>query len=106
MRAFPVSLPSGQRYWTVLDEDLQVVGIADEYLRHQRFGRDGAESTTKGSIAGCTPWATEDTSPPNPDSSPPPWAPYAHAEPPGSANNKLTMHREALALNIIRPTHH
>jgi integrase/recombinase XerD len=47
MRAFPVSLPSGQRYWTVLDEDLQVVGIADEYLRHQRFGRDGAESTTK-----------------------------------------------------------
>ena len=25
MRAFPVSLPSGQRYWTVLDEDLQVV---------------------------------------------------------------------------------
>jgi integrase/recombinase XerD len=47
MRAFPVSLPSGQRYWTVLDEDLQVVGVADEYLRHQRFGRDGAESTTK-----------------------------------------------------------
>jgi integrase/recombinase XerD len=47
MRAFPVSLPSGQRYWTVLDEDLQVVGIVDGYLRHQRFGRDGAESTTK-----------------------------------------------------------
>src|ERR1700756_650951 len=47
MRAFPVSLPSGQRYWTVLDEDLQIVGIADEYLRHLRFGRDAAESTTK-----------------------------------------------------------
>jgi integrase/recombinase XerD len=47
MRVFPVSLPSGQRYWTVLDEDLQVVGVADAYLRHQRFGRDGAESTTK-----------------------------------------------------------
>jgi site-specific recombinase XerD len=47
MRAFPVSLPSGQRYWTVLDEDLQVVGVADGYLRHQRFGRDAAESTTK-----------------------------------------------------------
>jgi integrase len=47
MRAFPVSLPSGQRYWTVLDEDLQVVAVADGYLRHQRFGRDGAESTTK-----------------------------------------------------------
>jgi len=40
-------LPSGQRYWTVLDEDLQVVGVADEYLRHLRFGRDAAESTTK-----------------------------------------------------------
>ena len=47
MRAFPVRLPSGQRYWTVLDEDLQVVGVADGFLRHQRFGRDGAESTTK-----------------------------------------------------------
>ena len=47
MRAFPVRLPSGQRYWTVLDEDLRVIGVADEYLRHQRFGRDGAESTTK-----------------------------------------------------------
>jgi hypothetical protein len=40
-------LPSGQRYWTVLDEDLQVIGVADAFLRHQRFGRDGAESTTK-----------------------------------------------------------
>jgi len=40
-------LPSGQRYWTVLDEDLHVVGVADGFLRHQRFGRDGAESTTK-----------------------------------------------------------
>jgi integrase len=40
-------LPSGQRYWTVLDEDLRVVGVADGFLRHQRFGRDGAESTTK-----------------------------------------------------------
>ena len=48
MRAFPVSLPSGQRYWTVLDEDLQVVGVADEYLRHQRFGRDAAESGRAG----------------------------------------------------------
>ncbi len=47
MRAFPVGLPSGQRYWTVLDEDLKVVRVADDFLRHQRFGRDGAESTTK-----------------------------------------------------------
>ena len=47
MRAFAVRLPSGQRYWTVLDGDLQVVAVADAFLRHQRFGRDGAESTTK-----------------------------------------------------------
>jgi integrase/recombinase XerD len=47
MRAFPLRLPSGQRYWTVLDEELQVVGVADEYLRHLRLGRDAAESTTK-----------------------------------------------------------
>ena len=47
MRAFAVRLPSGQRYWTVLDEDLQVVAVADAFLRQQRFGRDGAESTTK-----------------------------------------------------------
>src|SRR5258708_13619320 len=47
MRAFPVRLPSGARYWTVLDEDLGVVGVADSFLRQVRFGRDGAESTTK-----------------------------------------------------------
>jgi site-specific recombinase XerD len=47
VRAFRVRLPSGQRYWTVLDEDLKVVRVADDFLRHQRFGRDGAESTTK-----------------------------------------------------------
>ena len=54
MRAFLVRLPSGVRYWTVLDEDLQVVPVADGFLRQVRFGRDGAESTTKsyaGSIA-------------------------------------------------------
>ena len=54
MRAFPVRLPSGARYWTVLDENLAVVAVADGFLRYVRFGRDGAESTTKsyaGSIA-------------------------------------------------------
>jgi integrase/recombinase XerD len=54
MRAFLVRLPSGARYWTVLDEDLAVVAVADSFLRQVRFGRDGAESTTKayaGSIA-------------------------------------------------------
>ena len=47
MRAFPVRLPSGVGYWTVLDEDLAVVAVADGFLRQLRFGRDGAESTTK-----------------------------------------------------------
>jgi len=47
MRAFPVRLPSGARYWTVLGADLQVVPVADSFLRHVRFGRDGAESTTR-----------------------------------------------------------
>jgi integrase/recombinase XerD len=47
MRAFPVRLPSGAKYWTVLDEDLAVVTVADDFLRHVRFGRDGAESTTR-----------------------------------------------------------
>src|SRR5229473_2460446 len=47
MRAFPVRLPSGVRYWTVLDEDLAVVAVADAFLRQLRFGRDGAESTTR-----------------------------------------------------------
>ena len=47
MRAFPVRLPSGGRYWTVLDEDLAVVGEADEFLRQVRFGRDGSELTTR-----------------------------------------------------------
>jgi hypothetical protein len=49
-----VRLPSGAGYWTVLDEELSVVPFADAFLRHLRFGRDGAESTTKayvGSIA-------------------------------------------------------
>jgi integrase/recombinase XerD len=47
MRAFLVRLPSGARYWTVLDQDLAVVAVADGFLRQVRFGRDGAESTTK-----------------------------------------------------------
>jgi site-specific recombinase XerD len=54
MRAFVVTLPSGVRYWTVLDEDLGVVAEVDDFLRHLRLGRDRSELTTKsyaGSIA-------------------------------------------------------
>ena len=52
VRAFPVRLPSGVRYWTVLDEDLAVVGEADAFLRHVRFGRDGSELTTRAYAGG------------------------------------------------------
>jgi hypothetical protein len=47
MRAFPVRMPSGVQYWTVIDSDLRVVPAADASLRHLRFGRDAADSTTK-----------------------------------------------------------
>jgi site-specific recombinase XerD len=40
------------RYWTVLDEDLAVVEGADAFLRQVRFGRDGAESTSKAYAGG------------------------------------------------------
>ena len=52
MRAFLVRLPSGVGYWTVLDEELAVVPVADAFLRHVRFGRDGAESTTRAYAGG------------------------------------------------------
>lgn len=52
MQAFMVKLPSGIRYWTVVDDALVVVPDADAYLRHLRFGRDSAELTTK-SYAGA-----------------------------------------------------
>ena len=52
IRAFKVKLPSGARYWTVVDDELAVVPEADAYLRHLRLGRDSAELTTK-SYAGA-----------------------------------------------------
>src|SRR5215467_8806385 len=52
VRAFMVRLPSGVRYWTVLDEELAVVPVADSFLRQVRFGRDGAESTTRSYAGG------------------------------------------------------
>lgn len=47
-------LPSGVRYWTVLDDDLVVVAEVDAYLRHVRFGRDGSELTTKSYAGGIS----------------------------------------------------
>jgi integrase/recombinase XerD len=52
VRAFPVRLPSGVRYWTVVDDELAVVPVADAFLRQVRFGRDGAESTTRAYAGG------------------------------------------------------
>ena len=45
MRAFRVRLPDGAAYWTVLDDELAVVGEADAFLRQVRFGEDRAELT-------------------------------------------------------------
>ncbi|WP_206337405.1 tyrosine-type recombinase/integrase [Streptomyces sp. Z26] len=42
-----MTLPSGQRYWTVLDGQLIPVAAADRYLQHVRFGKGKAESTTQ-----------------------------------------------------------
>jgi len=47
VQAFPVRLPSGTTYWTVLDDDLVVMAEADTYLHQLRFGGDAAESTTE-----------------------------------------------------------
>lgn len=46
-RAFPVKLPSGERYWTVLDSGYRPVPDADDWLLHLRMGLDRAESTTE-----------------------------------------------------------
>ncbi|MEV5788049.1 site-specific integrase [Streptomyces sp. NPDC051639] len=47
MRAFPVVLPSGTRYWTVVDDDLGVVEEPDRFLQELRLARGRAETTTK-----------------------------------------------------------
>ncbi|WP_329430179.1 tyrosine-type recombinase/integrase [Streptomyces anthocyanicus] len=53
MQAFPVLLPSGARYWTVVDDDVRPVPTADHWLRYLRFGKDRAESTTKSYAGGA-----------------------------------------------------
>ncbi|MFC5957489.1 hypothetical protein ACFP51_24390 [Streptomyces pratens] len=55
-------LPSGVAYWTVLDSELRVVDTPDEFLRHLRFGRERAESTTEsyaGAVALYLRWCGE-----------------------------------------------
>ncbi|MEV5542071.1 hypothetical protein AB0L13_35090, partial [Saccharopolyspora shandongensis] len=46
-RLFPVRMPSGTQYWTLLGPDLRPLPEVDAFLRHVRFGRDQAESTTR-----------------------------------------------------------
>jgi integrase len=46
-RKFVVRLPSGDRYWTVVDSGYRPVPEVDEWLLHLRLGRDRAESTTE-----------------------------------------------------------
>jgi site-specific recombinase XerD len=45
-------MPSGSRYWTVIDDKLRVEPVADRFLRELRFGRDRAESTTRAYAGG------------------------------------------------------
>ena len=55
-----VVLPSGEAYWTVIDDEYRVVAGADAFLRDLRFGADRAESTTKlyaGELALFLGWA-------------------------------------------------
>ncbi|WP_433257469.1 tyrosine-type recombinase/integrase [Streptosporangium sp. CA-135522] len=60
-RPFLVRLPSGDRYWTVMDAAYRPVAAADEWLLHVRLGRDCAESTTEAyarSLALFLDWCT------------------------------------------------
>ena len=40
-------MPSGDRYWTVIDDQYEVHPVAHQFLTELRFGRDRAESTSK-----------------------------------------------------------
>ncbi|MFN8215704.1 MAG: tyrosine-type recombinase/integrase [Solirubrobacterales bacterium] len=60
LRSLRVVLPSGEAYWTVVDEEYRVVAAADAFLRDLRFGADRTESTTKlyaGELALFLGWA-------------------------------------------------
>src|SRR5256885_576585 len=52
MRAFPVRLPSGARDWTVLDEDLAVVAVADSVLGGGGVWRGGGGGAAAGGGGG------------------------------------------------------
>ncbi|AZM55807.1 recombinase XerD [Streptomyces sp. WAC 01529] len=47
-------MPSGARYWTVVDDDFDVVDDVDRFLREVRLARGRAESTTKAYAEGVS----------------------------------------------------
>jgi hypothetical protein len=47
LSALRVVLPDGLAYWTVVDENYELVEAADGFLRDLRFGADRTESTTR-----------------------------------------------------------
>ena len=47
-----VRMPSGGRYWTVIDAEFRAEPVTDRFLRERRFGRDRVESTTKAYAGG------------------------------------------------------
>lgn len=55
MRPFRVQMSSGDRYWTVIDDELRLEPVADRYLRQLRFGEDRAELAAK-AYAGGVAW--------------------------------------------------
>ena len=47
-RSFPVRLPSGVRYWTVIGPDYRPVTEVDDYLLHSRLGaRNGSGAVSR-----------------------------------------------------------
>jgi hypothetical protein len=46
-RSLRIALPGGPAYWTVVNDEYEVVEAPDAFLRDLRFGADRTESTTK-----------------------------------------------------------
>jgi hypothetical protein len=47
-------MPSGVRYWTVVDDGMRVVEAPDRFLREMRLARRRAETTTKAYAEGLS----------------------------------------------------
>jgi hypothetical protein len=63
-KSFRIKLPSGERYWTVVDDSYRSVQGVDDWLLHLRIGRGCAESTTEsyaGALALFFEWCASST---------------------------------------------